>query len=676
MWRRSHAFGLLWLLAAVAAGVLYFHWRVDVDLIGIVETHVHAVSARDDGVVSELLVSVGDRVVAGQPLARLGTDDLTALKAQLEADLEAFGAYADADRERVRFELDRRALQATERRNDLAKRKASLQAAKAELAAIDKEIATLKAAEQAGLGRSRDLRELQIRRLTLGEFTRSYETSVELPAEPQPSGDSATLSESLVASLAADRQARAADLRRRLVEVTERLRLRDVLAPADGFVVEILARPGDAVKAFTPFLSVQEADACYVNVYLPETWESPAEQGDRVDVISKRPEEFRAQGTVEFVHPGYLPIPERLMFRGQIGWAMRLRVKLDCPNPLRPGESVRVRLRDRSEQEIFEKGASAAERVTTVAKGPATRAPAPLQIPDALLAKTGLEPSGLAWAHDLQRFLVVSDDVGRRGGGGRHQPWVFAMSVSGVLDPSPLVLPGLDRVNDLEVITPGRPGTYYLATSHSQNRKGERSPERQLLLRVAQKAGTLGPVDVLRLWPHLASLPDLRLRSLGLDPTVPADERVLNVEAGAWKEGALYLGLKQPVAAGGALLWRLDGVDALFDGTPLAPDQPVQVGPVDLGTFQGRRAGFSDLAVLPDGRFVALSTIPDAPDAEQEGGLHVLEPGADGALVARTIERFPGLKPEGVAVRGDRLTLVFDQGAERPGLWVERELPR
>jgi len=671
MLKRSHAFGLFWVLIALTAGALYYYWHVEVDLIGIVETHVHRVGAREDGVVRDVLSDIGAGVTAGQVLARLGDDDLDADETRLNEELESLNILIAADRERVRVDLGRLEVQTAERRAGIAERRAEWRSRLGELAGVEKEIQRLEAAESAGLGHSRELADLVIRRRGLLEYARSLQDEMKTSAgvsaaEPPPDP------EVLTTSLAADRFERVEEIRRELVTLAERRKLREVVAPADGFVVEVLGRPGDTVKAFLPVITVQETVARYVDVYLPETYDAEAHVDQHVMVYSKRPDGPAVAGAISFVYPGYLPIPERLMFRGQIAWAQRLRVELTQPNELRPGESVRVHFGDEKSWIAPVADVQAGELAAEPKPGAVQRA---IDVPDALARRTRFEPSGVAWLADTAGLLVVSDDTGRRGGTKSHRPWVFTMSAQGRVGSEPVLIEGLESINDLEAVTPGALGVYYLVTSQSVNSKGKRPADRQALLKVTVDGGRVVLASRLELWPLLAALPADQARALGLDPDQPEATRTLNLEAAAWRDGALVLGVKQPVASNGAWLWRLADVEHAFETRALAPGQLAPFGTVDLGVLHGRRAAFSDLAYDERGRLFALSTIPEAPDAEQEGKLVLLSPAGAG-LEATILQRFPGQKPEGLAVRDGRATIVFDEGPDATGHVLDVELPR
>lgn len=300
--------------------------------------------------------------------------------------------------------------------------------------------------------------------------------------------------------------------------------------------------------------------------------------------------------------------------------------------------------------------------------------PGPVEVPAELLARTSMpELSGVAWSERLARYLVISDDTGDRAQGTSHAPWLFTMSRAGALDRAPLVIAGLERLNDAEAICAGPDGTFFLATSHSLDKKGRAKGERRRLLQ-------------LRLLPEperaLHVTGALDLSALMEDPQVAPAGRV-DIEAMAFRDGALYLGLKAPLtAAGAAQIVRVRGVAAALRQGAVAPDAierfaevPLQVPALPGGPGAPMVAqGISDMGFLPDGSLVLLANSPKHLPPDGGGALWWLRT-ATGA--PRLLRRFPGLKPEGVTLSpdGKALVIVFDRDRQPPQ-WLLQPLPR
>jgi hypothetical protein len=155
---------------------------------------------------------------------------------------------------------------------------------------------------------------------------------------------------------------------------------------------------------------------------------------------------------------------------------------------------------------------------------------------------------------------------------------------------------------------------------------------------------------------------------------------ILDIEAIAYRDGALFIGLKSPLTAEGrAVVMRLaDPVKATRDG---------RVEEKALSTWaelplclrvKGKRVcqGLSDMLFLDDGSLVVSANAPKG-GKKDHGGAIWLAPPPIGKAPPRLLRTFPGLKPEGVAFSPQRHTLlvVFDRGQEKKPLWTEIPVP-
>lgn len=303
-------------------------------------------------------------------------------------------------------------------------------------------------------------------------------------------------------------------------------------------------------------------------------------------------------------------------------------------------------------------------------KPPEPPAAQPVTVPAALKARSStIEPSGVVWAKALDRYLVVSDDTGDSGN--HHQPWVLAMTTAGAFDETPVPIEGLTEINDAESICAGPDGTFFLATSHSPNKRGHETAPRKMLLLLELAGRALrvaGRVDL-----TTARTPEgggSLLEIAGL----PADGR-LDIEAITFREGALLVGLKSPLTAkSGAVVLRLAAPVAALRAGKLAPGALTRQWEVPLAvTDKHIPQGIADLASLPDGSLAIVANAPKGGEADGGGALYHFVPG-QGA--PRLLRHFTGLRPEGVTLSADgkELVLVFDQN-EDPPMWTRWPLP-
>jgi hypothetical protein len=294
-------------------------------------------------------------------------------------------------------------------------------------------------------------------------------------------------------------------------------------------------------------------------------------------------------------------------------------------------------------------------------------------VPSGLQAVTSNpEFSGIVWSSALKRYLIVSDDTGLPDRGTKRTPLVVALSENGALDSDPVPIAGIKKMDDAESICAGPDGTFFLATSHSPNADGETHKSRRLLLHlkvVNRSLKVLGQLDLTKLDGGQSLL-----EVAGL----PKDGR-LDVEALAYRDGFLYIGLKSPLSrSGAAVILRLsDPVKATraknIPAGSLLPfaEIPLCVPVEDRSVCQG----LSAMTFLADGSLVATANAPKGGPKDHGGSLwHLPAPIMDTKPIL--LYRFAGLAPEGVtlAPSGRELTLVFDTRQQVPK-WVQVPLP-
>lgn len=285
----------------------------------------------------------------------------------------------------------------------------------------------------------------------------------------------------------------------------------------------------------------------------------------------------------------------------------------------------------------------------------------PIKVPREISARTGLELSGAAWSAALSRYILVSDDISDEGA--KHTPLLFALNEAGQLDSAPIQIEGISELNDPESITVGPEGTLFVCTSHSLNKKGHLPESRRRLLQIAlgadRKAKVIGQLDL--------------STARSADGNVSWPERgLVDIEGIAFREGALFIGLKAPLSAdGSASIFRLSDIVSLMRSGV------VPAGALSLWSrarfcvpHDGKTVceGIADLAFLPDGSMLVAGNAPKGQPTDGGGSLWKLD-APNGA--PKLLKRFDGLKPEGIALAPDHTTaiVVFDTDGRQP-LWI------
>jgi hypothetical protein len=289
----------------------------------------------------------------------------------------------------------------------------------------------------------------------------------------------------------------------------------------------------------------------------------------------------------------------------------------------------------------------------------------PIKIPREISERTGLELSGAAWSSTLSRYILVSDDI--KDESAKHTPLLFALTEAGQLDSAPIKIEGISELNDPESITPGPGGTLFVCTSHSLNKKGHLPESRRRLMQIAlgadRKARVLGQVDL-----SIANGTDGK--------SIWAEAGPLDIEGIAFRDGALYIGLKSPLTPdGSASIWRLpDAVRVVRSGVVPAGALTLWSRSQFCVPGEGKTVcqGIADLAFLPDGSLLVAANAPKGMPSDGGGSLWKL-PAPNSAPTL--LKRFEGLKPEGVALAPDHTSaiVVFDTDGRQP-LWIRWSL--
>ena len=285
----------------------------------------------------------------------------------------------------------------------------------------------------------------------------------------------------------------------------------------------------------------------------------------------------------------------------------------------------------------------------------------PIKVPREISDRTGVEFSGAAWSATLSRYILVSDDINDEGA--KHTPFLFALTEAGQLDAAPIKIEGISELNDPESISPGPDGTLFVCTSHSLNKKGHLPESRRRLLHIAlgadRKAKIIGQVDL------------SAARSVDGKPAW-AETGPLDIEGIAFREGALYIGLKSPLSKDGAA-----SIMRLSDVLSVLKSGVVPAGALTLWSrarfcvpHDGKNVceGIADLAFLPDGSLLVAGNSPKGMPTDGGGSLWKLSaPNSAPTL----LKRFEGLKPEGIALAPDHTSaiVVFDTDGRQP-LWI------
>lgn len=244
--RKMRAAVLVMLAVAVVGIGIWLAWRPQAAQVqGIVDAREYRVASKVTGRLAEVLVAEGEKVTAGQLLARIDSPEVLAKQAQADAAVQAAQSQADKAEAGAR-PTDIAAAQAQWRRA----------AAASDLARVTFERINRLANEGVVAGQKRD--EARTNMVAAREAERAARSQYD-----------AALSGVRVEDRRAA-AAQAAQARGAAAEVAAARSETQIIAPASGEVGRRLAQPGEIVSAGYPVLLLTETQAPWVTVTLRE----------------------------------------------------------------------------------------------------------------------------------------------------------------------------------------------------------------------------------------------------------------------------------------------------------------------------------------------------------------------------------------------------------------------
>jgi multidrug resistance efflux pump len=673
------------LVCLVTAGAAHWLYQDSPGLTGVrgmAEAEEYTISSTEAGKLVAVEVVLGQRVSRDQVVARLDKGVLEQEIRVAETELQELEAQVPASRKSLDLsgmESDRSFRSDLEKAEvELVEARADCERAHAEVKAVQEEISRQRELVLKRLLAAERMHQLEVQLTALRQIVASCPSRMETIEKRQQAAQKRSDDWRFTGGGGTYSHAKQEQLQPLLLRSSRqkeylrllRLRLENLVlrAPVDGYVSKVHAMPGSSLTPGEPLMIIVGADPRQVIAYQEEDRGRTVVAGDQVLMYPRDRSGLRTQGRVTAVAATVSQLPLRFWpAPTRPRWGRQIFIRLDANRSLVPGEAVDVTFAGQDEALDVAPIIAAAESST-----PAADATAPLIIPKSLLTRSRFEPSGIIWLEKLQRYLVVSDDTGFEKVND-HTPWLFTVGRDGTVDPAPLVIEGIEQVNDLEGIAAAMDGRIYLIASQSSNKKGILRPTRTIFLVARLSENRLiseGHVYLTEALAEAGHADPSFFASLGLTFNGIQEEPAIEIEGLAWHRGALFLGLKQPLdSLGHALIWKIENPDSLFRRKSLSGAALTLWKKVSL-PVEGIPAGISDILPLTDGSLLLTAT------NTRGGALFLAAVTADAELQVTNLRSFPGLKPEGLCLSPDRrLVVIFDQQQKKP-LWMHMELPQ
>lgn len=289
---------------------------------GTVEATDAQLGFQAPGRIVSLAPREGDRVTAGQELARLDRAELEARRAQSEAQVEAAQAAL--------AELERGA-----RREEIAQARAALAVADERRQDAERDLARTRRLFDGGAVSRESLDKAQVAL----DVARAQRTQA---AEQLHLVEAGPRQERKAAARAAVNQAEAA------VQGVEATLSNTVLkAPFDGVVTVRHREPGEVVPAGSPVLTLMDPGSRYVRIYIPENRVGAVRLGTRAEIKADTYPDRTYAGEVSFIASEAEFTPKSVQTteeRVRLVYEVKVRVTGDPKVDLKPGLPADVRL--------------------------------------------------------------------------------------------------------------------------------------------------------------------------------------------------------------------------------------------------------------------------------------------------------------------------------------------
>jgi multidrug resistance efflux pump len=346
---------IAWVGAIVGAVVVGQGLGPQRPMPGEVERRQVTVAAPEAGLVLELKVEPGQRVQAGETLARL---DSSALDRELSialVDLERLTAEVPAqqltlvsDDQQSAFRLSREVELAALEVNKLEEQ---LLRAQAELEQLDRQIARNEELLKQRLTTTRALEELQLQRAAVQKRVEAHPQLIEA-AKGHVRSARARLAQQQKGSVAGEIDRRLAPMRaairaqeERVAQLQARIGRASVKAPVEGIVAEVRRRAGETASLGEPLLTLLDQRGARVVAWVDEHRAQRVALGERALLRSKSSPPSLRTGQVVGLGPAVVQAPPRFsVLPGVPVFARPVYIAVDGAEAVLPGARYDVTL--------------------------------------------------------------------------------------------------------------------------------------------------------------------------------------------------------------------------------------------------------------------------------------------------------------------------------------------
>lgn len=415
----------------------------------------------------------------------------------------------------------------------------------------------------------------------------------------------------------------------------------------DGHIGSVNYKNGESASPFEPILTMHKTMPTFVRGYIHENL-SHQIAIDRKVTINALSSKQSIVGTIKSVGTRIIEFPERFRRSPTTKiWGREVMVQLPKENTYLLGEKVFMEMGTDQGIEVIRR--SLADDHAQMPKVPFNIIP--IQRGD--IKDRQIEPSGLVYIKDFNKYMMVSDD------NHKDRPLVYLLNADGQLDSHIITVDGLDAIKDMESITEDEEGFIYIASSMSPASSGKVLKERRKLLKIKRDGLSLSVVSDFDLYSELNGLVEAEINQ-GLEwvrfllnkentKSIKLSDKKhklkIDVEGLIVQNNAIFLGLRNPVKSSReVVILKISDAQTVFSNKKVHSDQVSIWKKISLPVHRDtdRFEGISDM-MIKDGVLYFLT----ASNKFKHMG-RLLKTGDGKNVAAKELAFFSDYRPEGL----------------------------
>jgi multidrug resistance efflux pump len=420
-----------------------------------------------------------------------------------------------------------------------------------------------------------------------------------------------------------------------------------IFAQEDGIIGSVNVKVGEKISPFTPFVTIHKNSPTMIRGYIHEQIYNKTFENQKVIVSSIADSSKRVEGVVASVGSRIIEFPVRLLKNDSVQtWGREVVIIVPEDNPFLVGEKVYIESTDFQSLFLTANAAETKKKTTTEALHQ-------LKIADKIKFKA-LEPSGIIYLKDIKKYLVISDDTGKK-----DPALVFLMNEKAEVE-TEVTIEGIDEISDMEAVTVDEEGYIYILASQSLKKDGGINEKRKQFLKIKRDQLSFKVVDRVVLYDLIENL--VKISKSPIKEIMPITKNKLDIdfEGLVVKNDTAFIGLRNSQKNQKINIVRLNGLKSVFLSKKINQEQLTLQQTIDVPqNDKFKDEGISDITLIHGKLFITTVN-----NSGFSGGRVLITNLDEKIKTAKELKVFNELKPEGITYNDQthEYVITFDQG--------------